>query len=157
MQVILPLAGKGKRLRPHTHLVPKPLLKVAGRPVLDWVMDTLRGLPVSELIFITGHLHEQVEEYARTRGGISPGSRTMSLASITASATEITGFRVHACRADYVDTLTHMPAHRTRCSPLPPHARVLWWGSTDIQLHTTASHTRYRTPPGCHVYGGARD
>ena len=67
MQVIIPLAGKGTRLRPHTHLVPKPLLKVAGRPVMDWVMDTLSGLDVTELIFITGHLKEQVEEYARAR------------------------------------------------------------------------------------------
>jgi glucose-1-phosphate thymidylyltransferase len=61
------LAGKGTRLRPHTHLVPKPLLKVAGRPVMDWVMDKLEGLDVHELIFITGHLKEQVEAYARAR------------------------------------------------------------------------------------------
>ncbi len=67
MQVIIPLAGKGTRLRPHTHLIPKPLLKVAGRPVMDWVMDRLEGLDVTELIFITGHLKEQVEEYARAR------------------------------------------------------------------------------------------
>ena len=67
MQVIIPLAGKGTRLRPHTHLVPKPILKVAGRPVIDWVMDRLEGLDVSELIFITGHLKEQVEAYARSR------------------------------------------------------------------------------------------
>jgi glucose-1-phosphate thymidylyltransferase len=67
MQVIIPLAGKGTRLRPHTHLVPKPLLKVAGRPVMDWVMDRLDGLGVTELIFITGHLREQVEAYARAR------------------------------------------------------------------------------------------
>jgi glucose-1-phosphate thymidylyltransferase len=67
MQVIIPLAGKGTRLRPHTHLVPKPLLKVAGRPVMDWVMDRVQELPVSELIFITGHLKEQVEQYARSR------------------------------------------------------------------------------------------
>ncbi|MCU0621165.1 MAG: sugar phosphate nucleotidyltransferase [Gemmatimonadales bacterium] len=67
MQVIIPLAGKGTRLRPHTHLVPKPMLKVAGRPVMDWVMDRLEGLDVSELIFITGHLKEQVEQYARSR------------------------------------------------------------------------------------------
>src|SRR5438093_4413773 len=67
MQVIIPLAGKGTRLRPHTYLVPKPLLKVAGRPVMDWVMDRLEGLEVSELIFITGHLKEQVESYARAR------------------------------------------------------------------------------------------
>ncbi len=67
MQVIIPLAGKGTRLRPHTHLVPKPMLKVAGRPVMDWVMDRLDGLDVTELIFITGHLKEQVEAYARAR------------------------------------------------------------------------------------------
>jgi glucose-1-phosphate thymidylyltransferase len=67
MQVIIPLAGKGTRLRPHTHLVPKPMLKVAGRPVMDWVMDRLQGLNVTELIFITGHLKEQVEQYARAR------------------------------------------------------------------------------------------
>ncbi len=67
MQVIIPLAGKGTRLRPHTHLVPKPLLKVAGRPVMDWVMDRLEGLRVEELIFITGHLKDQVEAYTRAR------------------------------------------------------------------------------------------
>jgi glucose-1-phosphate thymidylyltransferase len=66
MQVIIPLAGKGTRLRPHTHLVPKPMLKVAGRPVMDWVMDRLAGLDVSEIIYITGHLKEQVEQYTRT-------------------------------------------------------------------------------------------
>lgn len=69
MQVIIPLAGKGTRLRPHTHVVPKPMLKVAGRPVMDWVMDRLSGLPVSELIFITGHLKEQVEAYSSGRYG----------------------------------------------------------------------------------------
>jgi glucose-1-phosphate thymidylyltransferase len=67
VQVIIPLAGKGTRLRPHTHLVPKPMLKVAGRPVMDWVMDTLEGLDIEELIFITGHLKEQAEAYARSR------------------------------------------------------------------------------------------
>jgi glucose-1-phosphate thymidylyltransferase len=70
VQVIIPLAGKGTRLRPHTHLVPKPMLKVAGRPVMDWVMDTLQGLDVEELIFITGHLKEQAEAYARSRYAI---------------------------------------------------------------------------------------
>jgi len=70
MQVIIPLAGKGTRLRPHTHLVPKPMLKVAGRPVMDWVMDRLKGLNVTELIFITGHLKEVVEAYAKDRYGI---------------------------------------------------------------------------------------
>lgn len=70
MQVIIPLAGKGTRVRPHSHLVPKPMLKVAGRPVMDWVMDRIKGLDVSEIIFITGHLKEQVEAYATGRYGV---------------------------------------------------------------------------------------
>src|SRR5258705_3137094 len=67
MQVIIPLAGKGTRLRPHTHLVPKPLLRVGGGRVMDGVRARLDGLDVSELIFITGHLKEQVEQYATSR------------------------------------------------------------------------------------------
>jgi len=67
MKVILPLAGKGTRLRPLTNKVPKPMLRVAGRPVIDYVMDALAGLDVEELIVITGHLKEQVEAWVTTR------------------------------------------------------------------------------------------
>jgi glucose-1-phosphate thymidylyltransferase len=66
VKVIIPLAGKGTRLLPLTRHVPKPLLRVAGRPVMDYVMDKLDGLDVEELIIITGHLKEQVEQYVRT-------------------------------------------------------------------------------------------
>jgi glucose-1-phosphate thymidylyltransferase len=45
------------------------MLKVAGRPVMDWVMDRVAGLDISELVFITGHLKEQVEAYATSRYG----------------------------------------------------------------------------------------
>jgi glucose-1-phosphate thymidylyltransferase len=68
MKVIIPLAGKGTRLRPHTHLVPKPMLKVAGKPVIDYVMDDLAKLGgVEEIIYITGHLKEKVESYVRAK------------------------------------------------------------------------------------------
>ena len=67
MKVIIPLAGKGTRLRPHTHLVPKPMLKVAGRPVMSYVMDDVMTLGnVEQVVYITGHLKETVEAYART-------------------------------------------------------------------------------------------
>ena len=66
MKVIIPLAGKGTRLRPHTHVTPKPMLKIAGKPVIDYVMDDLKQLGgVEEVIYITGHLKEKVEDYAR--------------------------------------------------------------------------------------------
>jgi len=66
VKVIVPLAGKGTRLLPLTKRVPKPLVEVAGRPVMDYVMDMLAPLDVEELIVITGHLKEQVERYITT-------------------------------------------------------------------------------------------
>ena len=66
MKVIIPLAGKGTRLRPHTHITPKPMLRVAGKPVMSYVLDELRDLEgVEQVIYITGHLKERVEEFAR--------------------------------------------------------------------------------------------
>ena len=68
MKVIIPLAGKGTRLRPHTHVTPKPMLKVAGKPVIDYVMEDLERLgDVEQVIYITGHLKERVEAYVRAR------------------------------------------------------------------------------------------
>ena len=63
LKVIVPLAGKGTRLLPLTERVPKPLVRVAGRPVMDYVMDGLARLDVEELIVITGHLKDEVERY----------------------------------------------------------------------------------------------
>ena len=66
MKVIIPLAGKGTRLRPHTHVTPKPMLKVAGKPVMQYVLDDVKKLPdVQQIIYITGHLKDKVETYAR--------------------------------------------------------------------------------------------
>jgi glucose-1-phosphate thymidylyltransferase len=66
MKVIIPLAGKGTRLRPHTHVTPKPMMRVAGKPVMSYVLDELRNLGgVEQIIYITGHLKERVEEFAR--------------------------------------------------------------------------------------------
>jgi len=66
MKVIIPLAGKGTRLRPHTHLTPKPMLKVAGKPVISYLLDDLKSLGgIEQIVYITGHLKEKVEEFAR--------------------------------------------------------------------------------------------
>ena len=68
MKVIIPLAGKGTRLRPHTHLVPKPMLKIAGKPVMAYILEDLERLGgVEQVIYVTGHLKEKVEQYARTQ------------------------------------------------------------------------------------------
>lgn len=70
MKIIVPLAGKGTRLLPLTKRVPKPLVHVAGRPVMDYVMDTVAGFDVEELIVITGHLKTDVERYIRAHYGV---------------------------------------------------------------------------------------
>lgn len=63
MQAILPLAGKGTRLRPHTHTTPKPLLRVGNRTVLDRVLDLLEDAGVDEIIGIMGHLSGRIEKH----------------------------------------------------------------------------------------------
>src|SRR5258705_2890231 len=66
MKVTFPRAGKEPRLRPHTHITPKPMMKVAGKPVMSYVLDELKKLGnVEQVVYITGHLKEKVEEYAR--------------------------------------------------------------------------------------------
>ncbi len=66
MKVVIPLAGFGTRLRPHTYTKPKPLVNVAGKPVLGHILDKLHGLDIDEIIFITGYLGDQIEAYVRT-------------------------------------------------------------------------------------------
>jgi len=63
MKVIIPLAGFGTRLRPHTYTKPKPLVSVAGKPVLGHILDKLVGLDIEEIIFIIGYLGEQISDY----------------------------------------------------------------------------------------------
>lgn len=64
MRIVIPTAGYGKRLRPHTWSKPKPLVTVAGKPVLGHVLDMFADLPVvDEVVFIVGYLGEQIEAY----------------------------------------------------------------------------------------------
>lgn len=63
MKVIIPLAGLGTRLRPHTYTKPKPLINVAGKPMLAHILDKLSVLEAEEYIFIVGYLGEQIEQY----------------------------------------------------------------------------------------------
>lgn len=63
MKVVIPLAGFGTRLRPHTFTKPKPLINVAGKPVLGHVLDMFKNIDVEEFIFITGYLGDQIEHY----------------------------------------------------------------------------------------------
>jgi len=65
MRVIIPMAGRGSRLRPHTLTVPKPLLPIAGKPIVQRLVEDLARIydnPIDEIVFIIGDFGEQVEQ-----------------------------------------------------------------------------------------------
>ncbi len=65
MQCVILAAGKGTRLRPLTDNCPKPLIKVAGKTLLDHVVGSLPSA-VDELIIVTGYLEEQIKAHCGT-------------------------------------------------------------------------------------------
>jgi glucose-1-phosphate thymidylyltransferase len=65
VDVILPVAGFGTRLRPQTWTKPKPLVSVAGKPMLEHVLDRVLPLDPAKVVFITGFLGDQIESWAR--------------------------------------------------------------------------------------------
>ena len=69
MKIVLPVAGNGLRLRPYTENVPKCLLPVAGKTILDWIVEDSLGLKPAETIFITGYKAEAVDSFLAKRPG----------------------------------------------------------------------------------------
>lgn len=63
MKAIIPVAGVGSRLRPLTYTQPKPLISVAGKPIISFIIDQLVEVGVQEFVFIIGYLGEKIEEY----------------------------------------------------------------------------------------------
>ena len=73
MKVIIPVAGIGSKLRPHTHTQPKALVPVAGKPILSHIVDSLIEAGQRDFIFIIGYLGDKIEEYIKAS---SPGITT---------------------------------------------------------------------------------
>lgn len=67
MKAIIPVAGRGTRLRPHTHSQPKVLMNVAGKAILAHILDEMPRAGVNEITFVVGYLAEQIEEFVRER------------------------------------------------------------------------------------------
>lgn len=64
MKIIIPMAGKGSRLRPHTLTVPKPLIPIAGKPIVQRLVEDIAkiaGQKIDEVAFITGDFGAEVE------------------------------------------------------------------------------------------------
>lgn len=65
MHAIIPVAGVGSRLRPHTYTLPKVLLNVAGKPILGHILDKLLAEGITSASIIVGYMGQKVEEYVR--------------------------------------------------------------------------------------------
>ncbi len=61
-------AGFGTRMRPLTDHVPKPLVNLAGRPLLDYILDHLKSAGVDDVMINAHYLADQLMAYARGRG-----------------------------------------------------------------------------------------
>ena len=63
MKVIIPVAGAGMRLRPHTYTQPKPLIPVAGKPIICFIIDKLRASGINDFVFVLGYLGEKIRDF----------------------------------------------------------------------------------------------
>jgi len=63
MKVIIPSAGAGKRLFPHTHTKPKPMVYIAGKPIIGHILDRMTELQPEEIILVVGYHKEQIISY----------------------------------------------------------------------------------------------
>lgn len=63
MKAIIPVAGAGTRLRPLTYTQPKPLIPVAGKPIISFILDSLIEQGITEYLFILGYLGEKIKNF----------------------------------------------------------------------------------------------
>jgi len=63
MKAIIPVAGAGTKLRPHTYTQPKALIPIAGKTILSFIVDQLHNAGINEFIFIVGYLGDKIQEY----------------------------------------------------------------------------------------------
>ena len=66
MKAIIPVAGAGAKLRPHTYTQPKALIPIAGKTILSFIVDQLKEVGITEFIFIVGYLGEKIQDYVQT-------------------------------------------------------------------------------------------
>jgi glucose-1-phosphate thymidylyltransferase len=70
MKAVILAAGEGRRLRPFTETMPKVMLPVANKPVLEYVFDAARNCGIDEIIVVVGYKKEVIMEYFKNYKGI---------------------------------------------------------------------------------------
>ncbi|MBV7531606.1 sugar phosphate nucleotidyltransferase [Chitinophaga sp. sic0106] len=67
MKAIIPVAGAGTKLRPHTYTQPKALIPLAGRTILSIIVDQLVDAGISEFVFVVGYLGDKIQNYVENK------------------------------------------------------------------------------------------
>ncbi len=101
MKLVIPMAGRGTRLRPHTHVTPKPLLPVVGIPMVERIVNTFIEVlprPITEAVFVLGDFPPEVNQ-ALTAICERHGMRASFVRQDQALGT---GHAIH-CARDYLD------------------------------------------------------
>jgi len=62
MKAIIPVAGAGTKLRPHTYTQPKALIPLAGKTILSIIVDQLKDAGIKDFIFIIGYLGDKIQD-----------------------------------------------------------------------------------------------
>lgn len=65
MKAIIPVAGAGTKLRPHTYTQPKALIPIAGKTVLSIIVEQLHEAGIHEFVFIVGYLGDKIQDYVK--------------------------------------------------------------------------------------------
>lgn len=66
MKAIVPVAGAGTKLRPHTYTQPKALIPVAGKPILQYIIDQLIEAGINDYVFVIGYLGDKIKDFVQT-------------------------------------------------------------------------------------------
>lgn len=67
MKAIIPVAGAGTKLRPHTYTQPKALIPLAGKTILSVIVDQLKEAGIREFVFVIGYLGEKIQDYVNAQ------------------------------------------------------------------------------------------
>lgn len=112
MKIIIPMAGRGTRLRPHTLTVPKPLIPVAGKPIIQRLVEDLASSypgPIEEIAYIVGDFGAEVDrellsiaEKLGARGKLYQQDKALGVGHAIACASESLEGK---CIVAFADTL----------------------------------------------------
>lgn len=93
MKAVIPAAGQGTRLYPQTHTKPKPMVRVAGKPILGHILDNVVRSSINEVVIVVGVMEEMVVEYVSGQYG-----SVLDISFVEQERTEGLGHSVYQAR-----------------------------------------------------------